>query len=124
MSLKLHYPIKWDRDITCTKDIRTESGVHTTADVEVLHEPKDDNYVAVTKGPLVLAADSRTGKSADSVFDFEPIAKECESEITDGVPCLIKLEFTDKSGEKFHLVDYMSAGKDWDTLIAAWLPTK
>lgn len=124
MSLRLHYPIKWDKDIICTKDIHTQSGVHTTADVEVIHNPEDDNYVAVTRGPLVLAADSRTGKSADSVFDFEPIGKECKNEIVGGVPCLIKLEFKDRSGEKFYLVDYMSAGKDWDTLIAAWLPTK
>ena len=124
MEFKLHYPIKWEKDIICTKDIRTEDGVHTTADVEVLHNPEHDNYVALTKGPIVFAADSKTGKSADSVFDFEPIGKECKNEITEGVPCLMKYEFTDKNGEKFYLVDYMSAGKDWDTLIAAWLPTK
>ena len=124
MEFKTHFPEKWESDIICTKDIRTADGVHTTADVEVTHNPADDNYVCITRGPLVLAADSRTGKSADSVFDFEPVGKKCESEIVSGVPCLMKYEFISKDGESFYLVDYMSAGRDWDTLIAAWLPTK
>ena len=124
MELKMHHPIKWDKDIIFTKDVHTENGFHTTVATEVYHNPKDDKYVAVTRGPLVLACDSRMGKSADSTFDFEPVAKICKNEIIEGVPCLINLEFTDKSGEKFYLIDYSSAGKDWDTLIAAWLPTK
>ena len=123
MEFKAHYPEKWDRDIVFIKDVHTENGFHTTIAEEVIHNPEHDKYVAITKGPLVLAADSRTGKSADSVFDFEPVGKLCNNEIADGVPCPVKYEFTDKNGEKFYLVDYMSAGKDWETLIAAWLPT-
>jgi len=47
-----------------------------------------------------------------------------KNEIVTGVPCTLKLEFTDKNGEKFYLVDYASAGRDWETTIAAWLKTK
>ena len=93
--------------------------------VEVTHQPEEDHYIALTRGPLTLAADSRTGKPAGSVFDFEPDGKVCEEkEIIEGVPCLLKVEFTDKMGEKIYLVDYASAGRDWKTEIAAWLPTK
>ena len=34
------------------------------------------------------------------------------------------MSFTDKNGEEFYLVDYASAGRDWKTLISAWLPTE
>jgi hypothetical protein len=44
--------------------------------------------------------------------------------ITDGVPCRVKLHFTPENGEPYCLVDYASAGLDWETDIAAWLPTK
>ena len=65
------------------------------------------------------------GKAADSVFDFEPIGEICaDREIAPEVPCLLKMRFTDKNGEEFYLVDYSSAGKDWNTEIAAWLRTK
>ena len=47
-----------------------------------------------------------------------------DKEISNGVPCLLKMKFTDKSGKVFYLVDYASAGKDWDTEIAAWLKIK
>ncbi len=61
----------------------------------------------------------------DSVFDFEPAGELCtDREIIDGVPCLLKMRFADKNGDEFYLVDYSSAGKDWNTEIAAWLKTK
>jgi hypothetical protein len=72
-----------------------------------------------------LAADSRTGKEAGSVFDFEPAGTLCEDpNISAGVPCMLKMKFTDRNSEDFYLVDYASAGRDWETEIAAWLRTK
>jgi hypothetical protein len=65
------------------------------------------------------------GKAADSVFDFEPVGEICaDREIVPEVPCLLKMRFIDKSGDEFYLVDYSSAGKDWETEIAAWLRTE
>ena len=76
------------------------------------------------RGPITLAADSRMGKAADSVFDFEPVGQLCEDrEIVPGTDCLVKVAFQDKQGNPFCLVDYASAGRDWETCIAAWLPT-
>ena len=68
---------------------------------------------------------ARSGKDADSVFDFEPAGTLCaDAQIADGIPCQLKIKFTDRSGEDFYLVDYASAGRDWETVIAAWLRTK
>ncbi len=124
MEIKQHFPIRWEEDVIYTDMSKKIMGYSSAAAEKVVHHPKDDHYVALTRGPIVLAADSRCGKSADSIFDFEPIAKPCKNEIIAGIPCLMKFEFTDRQGEKFQLIDYASAGKDWDTLIAAWLPTK
>ena len=93
--------------------------------MEVHHKEEEDNYIALMRGPLTLAADSRSGKDANSVFDFEPVGELCKNkEIVPGVPCLLKMKFKDRNGETFYLVDYGSAGRDWETEIAAWLPTK
>ena len=39
-------------------------------------------------------------------------------------PCLLQMNFTTENGKPYCLVDYASAGLDWETDIAAWLPTK
>ena len=114
MELRTQLPKSWDEDLIYVP------GAYTAR-----HKDEEDNYIALFRGPITLAADSRSGKAADSVFDFEPVGEVCEDhEIVDGVPCLLKMRFTDKSGKDFYLVDYSSAGKDWQTEIAAWLRTK
>lgn len=125
MPLRVHLPEKWTEDVIYTDMSQLKPGCHSAGPMTVQHQEQDDHYVALTRGPLTLAADSRTGKPADSVFDFEPTGTLCgDTDITDGVSCLVKLKFTDRSGQDFYLVDYASAGRDWDTEIAAWLPTK
>ena len=125
MSAKLHFPETWGEDVIYTDMSNMIASYHAAAPKKVCHAASDDNYFAVTRGPIVLAADSRTGKSADSLFSL-PTGDGvlCENEIKAGVPCLIKLKFTDAAGEDFYLVDYAHAGRDWETVIAAWLPKK
>lgn len=124
MKLKTHLPESWDEDVVYTK-MQKGDGWHRAVAESVCHKEEEDHYIALTYGPLTLAADSRLGKPADSVFDFEPCGTLCQDlEIIKGVPCLLKMKFTDKKGESFYLVDYSSAGRDWETTIAAWLPTK
>lgn len=125
MEIRTQFPEPWTEEIVYTDMKNMKPGSHVAGPTKVYHDPKDDNYVAILRGPLTLAADSRSGKAADSVFDFEPAGEVCEStEITEGVPCLLKMKFTDRKGEPFYLVDYASAGRDWETEIAAWLKTK
>ena len=47
-----------------------------------------------------------------------------EGGITPDVPCLLKLEITPAVGMPYYLVDYASAGRDWETTIAAWIPAE
>ena len=114
MELRTQLPKSWDEDLIYVP------GAYTAR-----HKDEEDNYIALFRGPITLAVDSRMGKAADSVFDFEPVGEVCDDrEIAEGVPCLLKMRFTDRSGETFYLVDYSSAGKDWKTEIAAWLRTE
>ena len=125
MSIRAQYPIKWEKAEVYTDMSNTTADNYAASPVMAYHKPEYDNYVALMRGPLVLAADSRLGKDADSIFDFEPVGTLCDDKtITADENCIVKMEFTDKKGEKFHLIDYASAGKDWDTVIAAWLKTK
>ena len=124
MQIKVHYPEHWEEDTVYTKMQRGD-GWHRAIAEKVFHKKEEEHYIALTYGPLTLAADSRMGKAADSVFDFEPRGTLCEDlTIAPNVPCLLKMKFTDKEGKDFYLVDYSSAGRDWETLIAAWLPVK
>ncbi|MBO5253487.1 MAG: glycoside hydrolase family 127 protein [Clostridia bacterium] len=124
MPIRLHYPEHWEEDLVYTDTFVDADGNLNAAPKTVFHRPEEDNYVAVTRGPLTLAADSRTGKPAGSVFSVPNTAVPGVNEITDGVPCMVRMEFTAPDGERFSLVDYASAGLDWETEIAAWLPTK
>lgn len=54
-----------------------------------------------------------------------PVAKVSEEkEIIPGEPCLLRCYLESEDGQRITLVDYASAGRDWKTVIAAWLPTK
>ena len=124
MPIQLHYPEYWEEDLIYAQTYVDENGNLNAAPKKVLHKPEEDNYIAVTRGPLTLAADARTGKSPYSAFSVPHNAVRGKNEITDGVPCLVRMDFTAPNGEAFSLVDYASAGLDWETDIAAWLPTK
>ena len=125
MPIRTVLPETWEEDVIYTDSSKCTSEYYLPGPMKVYHKDEEDNYIAVMRGPLTLAADSRSGKPANSVFDFEPVGEICEDkEIAPGVPCLLKMRFTDRSGENFYLVDYCSAGLDWKTEIAAWLPTK
>ncbi len=122
MPIKLHFPEYWEED-TVYVETKQVGAYYAAGPVNVKHKKEEENYVAVTRGPLTLAADSRTGKPADSAFSVPHYATMCENSIVDGVPCLLKMRFEGENGESFFLVDYAHAGRDWETVIAAWLPT-
>ncbi len=124
MPLRRQLPESWTEDEVYIENTVVDH-YNVAGPQKVYHQPEDDHFVALLRGPLTLAADSRTGKAADSVFEVATEGERCEDkEIVSGVPCLIKIKFADKAGKEFYLVDYASAGHDWQTDIAAWLPTK
>ncbi len=120
MPIELHYPEKWTDDTIYTELMWNDKHCYV-GPVKVRHSENDDRYFAVTRGPITFAIDTRTGKGADSKFQIPDKYSICKNEILSGVPCLIKIRVETKSGEKYYLVDYAHAGKDWKTQIAAWL---
>ncbi|MBR5545642.1 MAG: glycoside hydrolase family 127 protein [Clostridia bacterium] len=121
MPVLMHQPEHWDNDVVYIDGKQKVPGyVNCAGPMEVAHKPEEDNYVAYTRGPLTLAADGRMGKAADSAFVPTYSAEPTE----EGMPAIVKVAFTPENGEAYTLVDYASAGKDWETTIAAWLPTR
>ena len=91
--------------------------------------PGEDKYIALRRGPIVLAADARLGYGfklpiqLDIAEDGSVNVCACDApEISDSKLCVgVK-----SNGEVYRLVDYASAGKTYDEAseMAAWLCTK
>ncbi len=129
MSIRETKPISWETDEIYTDMSHLMPGFHVARAQTVTHKPEEDAYLSLARGPLTLAVDSRMGKAASSTFAFarneagEILCTRQEStEIVAGVPCVVRCAFTAPDGSRFDLVDYASAGRDWKTEIAAWLP--
>ncbi len=121
MSIRTQLPVIWDEDVVYNSFRLTNAENHFACEQKVFHDPANDNYIALMYGPLTLAADSSLGKSAWSVFDFDPESGEL---CADNASSFVKFRFVDKDGEEFYLIDYSSAGKKWGSDIAAWIKTK
>ena len=126
MSIRETLPITWETDVLYTK-----THYNSEPPLVVFHNEADDHYVSVARGPITLAVDSRTGKDAHSVFEFSKSETGEILHTAEGAcdflpenPCMVRCTFPAPDGSTFTLVDYSSAGKDWHTHIAAWLPTK
>jgi len=118
MPVRMHTPEHWESDMVYIDGKKKAPGyVHCAGPMEVAHQPEEDNYVAYTRGPLTLAADHL---AEDSVFVPTYNAEAAEAD----ADCSVKVTFAPENGESYTLVDYASAGKDWQSAIAAWLPTR
>ena len=115
-------PISWDEDVVYTDMTGSAGGWHFANPITVKHKPEDDDYIALFRGPITLAADSRLGKAADSIFSFNTDTNGIKYKREEREGAMISLDFEGENGEKFTLTDYASVGKDWESLIAAWLP--
>lgn len=125
MSIRVTEPVVWDTDV-----LYTNTRTRIRPPVIVKHRPEDDDFISLSRGPITLCADSKMGKDANEKFDFKTedgniVCEKCsDRDIYDGKLCTVKCKFDSADGESFTLIDYASAGKDWETDIAAWLPTK
>ena len=113
MSIRVTLPEKWDLDVLYINTCGTRK-----PPVPVRHYDEDDSFISLSRGPITLAADSSLGKPATDNFSF----KSYDYRVCEDKKYTLKLEFTAEDGEKFYLVDYQSAGKDWESEIAAWMP--
>ena len=125
MRIRVTRPEKWETDVLYIKNHYT-----LQPPTVVYHEDADDLFVSLSRGPLTLAVDSRMGKDAISTFDFCEKDGEIAYRVCDAaehfadIPCVLCCAFQNAVGEEFRLIDYASAGKDWASEIAAWLPIK
>lgn len=128
MNLRIVKPVEWDTDVVYTDRSLTTATAYRAGRMEIRHEREDDAYVSFARGPVTLAADSRMGKDAASKFTFRTLdgmpiyrladTKNCLPDVEPLVHCL----FTDADGKEVSLIDYGSAGRDWNSVMTAWLP--
>ena len=117
-------PEKWDTDTLC---VEYERPAYRCIPTEVRQQPEELNYLALERGPIVFAVDSRLGKAADAEFDPIPESAVVSDGSDDGetrqvgIDAAVVCRMTEKGGNPVTLVDYASAGKDWTSDIAAWL---
>lgn len=128
LQIRVIKPVVWDTDIVYTDRSLTTKTAYLAGPVKIEHKPEDDAYVCLMRGPITLAADSRMGKDAASKFSFQyendlPIYRLSEDDAClPNVKTLIHAIFKDMDGDEFSLIDYGAAGRDWETVITAWLP--
>ena len=122
MPIKVTRPIEWQEDVFYFSNFY--EGIVREEKVYSVEGERD--YICLTKGPIVLAADSSLGKPADSPFDIE-----IDGDTVNATPiedsklnCMLMYSVKDKKDGDVALIDYASAGKDWNTVISAGLPTK
>ena len=127
MSVRAVRPLEWDK-ITLYVE-RDPENRKKILPVTESFDPEQQKYLCLRRGPLVLAADDRLGRPAGSVF--QPVIREDNTVAAGayegnvpGMDPMVLLKFYDVHGAEFSLVDYQSAGKDWQSNMAAWLRTE
>ena len=96
-----------------------------------IQDAKAKNHIAITRGPLVMAAENRLGYSVDEPMDIEvlddgSVAGEIPDKKIAPYKNLLEITVPLKNGDKAHLTDYASAGKTWNEIskMAAWIRIK
>ncbi len=120
MKLRRFDPVPWETDVIYTVPANRPKGFYFVVAQKVFRKSEEDHFVSLARGPIVLAADSRLGKPADSLFPFPK--NGAIPTYADGgrEDALVSVHFS--GAEEFTLIDYASAGKDWQSKIGAWLP--
>lgn len=125
MSMRALRPEKWERDLIVA-DYRWPANYMVP---RVIEAPADiGDYVALRRGPLMLAADRRLGREPeepvsvlcgeDGRIDAEPLAET-------PFPCMAAFSVPQTDGTFFPAADYASVGKTMDerSRCAVWFPT-
>lgn len=121
------YPMKWDKTTLYT----TRNPDPTTSSLflptEVTYDDAQSHFICFRKGPVMLALDERLG--ADPAGTFQPVVNAdgtvtCEENTTQYPQIAPKLSLLCPEAKgSIPLIDFASAGKDWGSRIAVWLPT-
>ncbi len=121
-------PIPYDHDILMNKVVWLSHYIVPVYDVE---DPMAKHHIALLRGPVVLAQESRLGyrlsDPVDVLVEADGTVKVMEpAQKLAPYPNLIELCVPLTDGTQMHVTDYASAGKYWspDVQLAAWMLTK
>ena len=131
MRTKAVYPIPYGEQILMNK---VTWGIdHATLPTFDREDPEAKKHIALRRGPVMLAEDSRLGYDTDEAVDmcvdsdgFVNADVGLTSEDTVPFAHIVEAEIPIGNGENIKLCDYASAGKLWDesSKTAVWIKTK
>ncbi len=126
MRTEVIYPVPYDSQILMTKVAR---GVGVQVPSFDKEDPIAKNHIALRRGPLMLAQDSRLGYSVDEAIAVKTDDGYVDVSLSDAdgtFDAILKVSVPLSDGTDMPLVDYASAGKLWteESKMAVWMLTK
>lgn len=119
------YPVPYGEDILMNKVIWGANYMVQTFDKE---DEKAKNHIALRRGPIMLAQDSRLGYSVDDMVDIRVNADgyvdvEVKQEKEAPYECILVADVPLTNGNFMMVTDYSSAGKLWseESKMAVWM---
>ena len=126
MRTEVVYPIAYGSQILMNKVIWGVNVVIPNFDIE---DPAAKNHIALRRGPVMLAQDSRLGYNVDEAVSIVSGDGYVDVEISDknvGFDTIVNARAPLSNGTYMMLVDYASAGKLWtdESKMAVWMRTE
>lgn len=120
------YPVPYGSQILMTKVAR---GVGVQVPSFDKEDPIAKNHIALRRGPLMLAQDSRLGYSVDEAIAVKTKDGYVDVSLSDAdgtFDAILKVRVPLSDGTDMPLVDYASAGKLWteESKMVVWMLTK
>lgn len=127
MAVRPIYPIPYGSQVIMSKVVWGTNSVTVPEYDE--EDPQAKNHIALRRGPLMLAQDSRFGY--DTEEPFNPLISDgvaTATPVCENLPfkALFAADITLTDGKSLRLCDYSSAGKLWNeqSKIAVWIKTR
>lgn len=127
MTTKVIRPIPYGYQILVNKPIWDYNYMITTYDKE---DPKAKNHIALMRGPIMLAQDSRLGYDMSKPANIADNENKIDAHLVENSVApyknIVCIQVLMENGKYITLTDYASAGKLWktDNTIAVWILNK
>ena len=125
MRTQVLHPEPYGHQVLMNKVVWGANYIVPTYDRE---DPAAKNHIALRRGPLILAQDSRLGYSPDtpiSLAEHNGDTIDAASAPAEAAPypCMVNLQIPLEDGKTMPVTDYASAGKLWSaqSRMAAWM---
>lgn len=129
MRTRAEYPIPYGKELLINR-ICWGGYNHMAPTLDIEH-PDTKNHIALLRGPITLAQDSRIGYSVDDPIGVKVDRKgfvkiKLPEKDTVSFDHIVEAQIPLKNGKYMTVIDYASAGKLWseESKIAAWMKTK